>query len=105
MIRAFAEVESGGKSGFGPSGLPIIAYEGHIFRKYTKGAFDNANPELSYRYRQKAGPEWQQNNKNQDTAWKTLKRCYGAESRGSVIVVFLGNVSGYGIQLQNVRLS
>lgn len=72
MIRAFAEVESGGKSGFGPSGLPIIAYEGHIFRKYTKGAFDNANPQLSYRYRQKAGPEWQQNNKNQDTAWKTL---------------------------------
>lgn len=72
MIRAFAEVESGGKSGFGPSGLPIIAFEGHIFRKYTKGAFDQTNPLLSYPYRKKAGPEWQSNNKNQDTAWKTL---------------------------------
>jgi N-acetylmuramidase len=72
MIRAFAEVESGGKSGFGPAGLPIIAFEGHIFRKYTKGAFDKSNPLLSYPYRKKAGPEWQTNNKNQETAWKTL---------------------------------
>ena len=73
MIRAFAEVESGGKSGFGPSGLPIIAYEGHIFRKYTTGKYDRSHPLLSHPYRKKAGPEWQVNNKNQETAWKTLK--------------------------------
>ena len=72
MIRAFAEVESGGKSGFGPSGKPIIAFEGHIFRKYTNRAFDQSNPQVSYPYRKKAGPEWQVNNKNQDTAWQTL---------------------------------
>ena len=35
IIQAFAEVESGGRSGFGPDGLPVIAFEGHIFRKYT----------------------------------------------------------------------
>src|SRR5271166_4311755 len=63
MIRAFAEVESGGKSGFGPSGLPIIAYEGHIFRKYTNGKYDKSHPLLSYPYKKKAGPEWQANNK------------------------------------------
>lgn len=73
MIRAFAEVESGGKSGFDPSGLPIIAYEGHIFRKYTNGKYDKSHPLLSHAYRKKAGPEWQVNNKNQETAWKTLK--------------------------------
>jgi hypothetical protein len=72
MIRAFAEVESGGKSGFGPSGLPIIAYEGHWFRKYTKGKYDKSHPLLSYPYKKKAGPEWQANNKDQDRAWKTL---------------------------------
>jgi len=72
MIRAFAEVESGGKSGFGPSGLPIIAYEGHIFRKYTNGKYDKSHPLLSYPYKKKAGPEWQANNKDQDRAWKTL---------------------------------
>jgi hypothetical protein len=72
MIRAFAEVESGGKSGFGASGLPIIAYEGHIFRKYTKGKYDKSHPLLSYQYKKKAGPEWQANNKNQAAAWKTL---------------------------------
>jgi hypothetical protein len=73
MIRAFAQVESGGKSGFGPSGLPIIAYEGHIFRKYTKGKYDKSHPLLSHPYKKKAGPEWQVNNKNQEMAWKTLK--------------------------------
>jgi hypothetical protein len=73
MIRAFAEVESGGKSGFGPSGLPVIAYEGHIFRKYTDHKYDKSHPLLSHPYRKKAGPEWQVNNKNQETAWKTLK--------------------------------
>jgi len=73
MIRAFAEVESGGKSGFGPSGLPVIAFEGHIFRTYTKSKYDKSHPLLSYPYKKKAGPEWQANNKNQDAAWKTLK--------------------------------
>ena len=72
MIRAFAEVESGGKSGFGSSGLPIIAYEGHIFKKYTNGRYDKSHPLLSHPYTKKAGPEWQANNKTQATAWKTL---------------------------------
>ena len=74
IVRAFAEVESGGKSGFGPGGLPIIAYEGHIFRKYTGKKYDSTYPLLSYPYKEKAGPEWQQNNRDQDTAWATLAK-------------------------------
>lgn len=73
MIRAFAEVESGGKSGFGASGLPIIAFEGHIFRKYTNHIYDLTHPLLSYVYVKKAGDEWQKNNADQTTAWATLK--------------------------------
>lgn len=72
IIRAFAEVESGGKSGFGPAGKPIIAYEGHTFRKLTNHAHDEQYPLLSYKYVTKAGPEWKLNNKDQETAWKTL---------------------------------
>lgn len=77
IIHAFAEVESGGKSGFGANGLPIIAYEGHVFRKLTRRKdksypYDDTHPMLSYKYKQKAGPEWQENNKDQTTAWKTL---------------------------------
>jgi N-acetylmuramidase len=72
MIRAYAEVESGGKSGFGPKGLPVIAFEGHIFRKYSNKIYDHTHPLLSHPYKQKAGPEWQVNNKNQDKAWATL---------------------------------
>jgi hypothetical protein len=90
MIRAFAEVESGGKSGFGPSGLPIIAYEGHIFRRYTKGAFDQSNPQLSYPYRKKAGPEWQANNKNQETAWKTLNAAMALDHEAALLACSWG---------------
>jgi hypothetical protein len=74
IIRAFSEVESGGKSGFGPNGLPIIAFEGHIFRKLTKKKFDKTYPLSSYKYLKKAGPEWQQNNKDQAVAWETLNQ-------------------------------
>jgi hypothetical protein len=72
IIHAFATVESGGKSGFGPEGLPIIAYEGHIFRTSTNRKYDKTHRLLSYRYVKKAGPEWQVNNKDQKTAWRTL---------------------------------
>ena len=74
MIRAFAEVESGGRSGFGPNGLPKIAFEGHIFRKHTNQAHDRTHPLLSYAYVKKAGPEWQTNNKDQDAAWQALNQ-------------------------------
>jgi hypothetical protein len=63
IVQAFAEVESGGRSGFGPSGLPVIAFEGHIFRKYTGKKYDSTHPKLSYKYVKKAGPEWKENTK------------------------------------------
>ena len=73
LVRAFAEVESGGKSGFTADNLPIIAFEGHRFRQHTKGAYDRSHPGLSYHYARKAGPEWYRNNRNQNCAWQTLR--------------------------------
>lgn len=73
MVKAFAEVESGGRSGFGASGFPKIAFEGHIFQQLTKKAYDKTHPLLSYTYVKKAGPEWQKNNKDDSTALETLK--------------------------------
>lgn len=73
LVRAVAQVESGGRSGFGAGGLPIIAFEGHWFRKYTKKQYDQTHPLLSYPYKKKAGPEWQTNNKDQASAWRTLR--------------------------------
>lgn len=72
LIKAFAIVESGGRSGFGPDSLPVIAFEGHWFRRLTSKRFDRSHPKLSYPYQVKAGPEWKQNNKDQRAAWKTL---------------------------------
>ena len=73
MLKAIAEVESGGRSGFSATGFPKIAYEGHVFRKLTARRHDTAHPQLSYRYVIKAGPEWKKNNKDDATAQETLK--------------------------------
>ena len=73
MIKALAEAESGGRSGFSASGFPKIAFEGHKFQSFTKNKYDETHPLLSYIYVKKAGPEWQKNNKDDATAQKTLE--------------------------------
>jgi peptidoglycan hydrolase-like protein with peptidoglycan-binding domain len=72
LVKAVAHVESNGNSGFGPDGRPVIAYEGHRFRRYTRNIYDQSHPLLSYEYKKKAGWQWQRNNKDHTTAWRTL---------------------------------
>ena len=84
LVRACAKVESGGKSGFGPSGLPIIAYEGHLFHKYTHHQYDETHPLLSYPYKKKAGWQWQLNNKDQVSAWKTLNEAMALDAAAAL---------------------
>ena len=55
MVKAIAKVESGGRSGFNAAGLPVIAYEGHYFRRLTNKQYDQTHPLLSYQYGKKAG--------------------------------------------------
>ncbi|MBU5638522.1 N-acetylmuramidase family protein [Geomonas sp. Red69] len=74
IIKAFAEVECGGHKGFGPDGRPILAFEGHVFRRLTKRKHDLSHPLLSYQYRVKAGPQWKKNNRDHATAWFTLRQ-------------------------------
>jgi hypothetical protein len=46
-IRAVAEVESGGRSGFLPDSRPKILFESRWFHKLTQGKFDASNPDIS----------------------------------------------------------
>jgi hypothetical protein len=46
-IRAVAEVESGGKTGFLPDKRPKILFESRWFHKLTGGRFDASHPDLS----------------------------------------------------------
>lgn len=62
VLKAFAEVESGGKSSFWRlnngegARIPAILYERHYFSKLTKGTHDKEHPDISWRvgYRKKA---------------------------------------------------
>ncbi|ANC02559.1 MULTISPECIES: N-acetylmuramidase family protein [Pseudomonas] len=84
LIKAFATVESGGRSGFGPAKLPVIAFEGHHFQRYTKHKYDQTHPLLSYKYKKKAGPQWQANNKDQAKAWETMATAFGLDQEAAL---------------------
>jgi len=84
LVKAFATVESGGRSGFGPANLPVIAFEGHIFRRYTKHKYDRTHPLLSYPYKKKAGPQWQANNKDQAKAWETMATAFALDQEAAL---------------------
>lgn len=74
LVKALAEKESGGKSGFGPDGRVVIAFEGHKFRKYTNRIYDGSHPKLSYPYTRSGWrAKWVVNNRDQATAWRSLK--------------------------------
>ncbi|WLH83325.1 N-acetylmuramidase family protein [Pseudomonas sp. FP2338] len=90
LIKAFATVESGGRSGFGPARLPVIAFEGHIFRKYTQQKYDRAYPFLSYPYLEKAGPQWWVNNKDQAKAWQTLVAAFTLDQKAALMSASYG---------------
>jgi hypothetical protein len=45
-IRAVAHVESRGQ-GFYADGFPVILFERHMFRRFTRGAYDQSHPHLS----------------------------------------------------------
>lgn len=80
LVKALAEKESGGKSGFGPGGRIVIAFEGHKFRKYTNRIYDGSHPKLSYPYtRQGWKAKWIVNNRDQATAWRALEEAMGLD--------------------------
>lgn len=69
VLRAVAEVESGGQ-GFVPgSSLPKVLFEGHVFHRLTQGRFDEAYPDISYpawdkkKYSGTLAGEWERLNK------------------------------------------
>ena len=55
-IKAVAEVESGGRSGFLTDKRPKILFESRWFHKLTNGRFDGSHPDIST-------PSWVRNYK------------------------------------------
>ncbi|MDI1261603.1 N-acetylmuramidase domain-containing protein [Aquabacterium sp.] len=62
VLKAFSDVESGGKSSFwrlnkgDGANVPALLFERHYFSRLTKGRFDSAHPDLSWpvAYRKKS---------------------------------------------------
>ncbi len=50
-VRAVAEVESGGRTGFDSHKRPKILFECHHFQKHTKHQYDRSHPHLSAAYK------------------------------------------------------
>lgn len=48
-LAAVAQVESGGRGGFGSDGRPVILFERHLFSRKTNSQYDLTNPKVSSR--------------------------------------------------------
>ncbi len=90
IIKAFAIVESSGRSGFGPEKFPVLAYERHIFHKYTQKKYASTHPNLSAPCVVKADTQWRINNKNQATAWQTLRAAYSLDQKAALMSASYG---------------
>jgi len=76
-IRAVAEVESGGKTGFLADKRPKILFESRWFHKLTNGRFDASNPDLST-------PEWVRNYKGGAAEYTRLQAAIGLDRQAAL---------------------
>jgi hypothetical protein len=74
VVRAVAQVESGGRTGFDDKKRPLIRYEPHIFRDLTDGQFDADHPDLSTAYQ--SAQYWVIFNYDYDEMWDALSRAF-----------------------------
>lgn len=71
-IRAVAEVESGGRSGFLPDKRPRILFESRWFHKLTNGKHDTSHPDIST-------PAWIRNYAGGAAEYDRLARAIGLD--------------------------
>jgi hypothetical protein len=85
VIRAFFEVETGGRSGFAPDGKPLILYEPHIFSRRTSHRFDASNPSISY-------PTWDRNRYpgTQAGRWQQVREAYDLDAENALCAASWG---------------
>lgn len=78
-IRAVAEVESSG-SGFDSKGRPKTLLEGHLFYKYTKGAYAKQYPSICY-------PTWTKRyyGKTRDQEWARLQQAIKLNRKAALL--------------------
>lgn len=82
-IRAVSDVESAG-DGFLPSGRLVVKFEGHIFYKYTQGAFAKTHPTLCY-------PRWTEaHSRRGEAAWLRLDQAIALNRRAALLSTSFG---------------
>lgn len=85
LVKALAIKESKGKTGYGPDGRVLVAFEGHKFRRYTRGIYSSTHPKLSYAYTKKTWrPKWVVNNRNHATAWRSLEEAMALDHEAAL---------------------
>ncbi len=84
IIKAFSIVESGGRSGFNSMNLTIIAFEGHIFRKYKKESMIKHIHFCRINTLKKQARNGNKNNEDQVSAWDTLAKAYSLDADAAI---------------------
>ena len=78
-VRAVAEVESGGRTGFDAAKRPKILFEIHLFRSNTNRRFDRSHPHLSAPY---SSPRRRQSYRKDQ--WQVIREAFALDPAAAV---------------------
>jgi LysM repeat protein len=78
-VRAVAEVESGGRTGFDAAKRPKILFEIHLFRSNTNRRFDRTHPHLSAPY---SSPRRRQSYRKDQ--WQVIREAFALDPAAAV---------------------
>lgn len=78
-VRAVAEVESGGRTGFDSKKRPKILFEIHLFRDNTKRKYDVSHPHLSAPY-----SSWRRRESYKKDQWKVIREAFALDPAAAV---------------------
>jgi hypothetical protein len=95
VIRAYFQVETGGRSGFEADGKPTILYEPHIFSQRTQRRFDGSHPNISY-------PRWDRTRYPRDQAgrWAQMREAFALDPEAAVASASWGAFQVMGFHFQ-----
>lgn len=78
-VRAVAQVEAGGRTGFDAVSRPKILFETHHFRKHTKGVYNTSHPALTAPYKSKL-----QKASYKKDQWVVIKEAFALDPEAAV---------------------
>jgi hypothetical protein len=80
VLHVVVQAETDGQRGFGPSGLPTILFEPHLFSEVTQAHHDGSSPDISYPER-----DVRKYPQSEEVRWRQLAKAFALDSEAALL--------------------